>query len=53
MRELLRSVKGLFFRDIDLLQGFEQYIMDSYPEGKNDLHIRILLAQQSKPLPLR
>ncbi|KAE9363454.1 hypothetical protein N431DRAFT_389336 [Stipitochalara longipes BDJ] len=33
LQELLQTVRGLFCRDIDLLQGFEQFIMHSYPEA--------------------
>jgi hypothetical protein len=34
MQELLRTVKDLFVRDINLFQGFEQYVSYSYPEGE-------------------
>ncbi|KAN0104451.1 hypothetical protein V8E51_010196 [Hyaloscypha variabilis] len=33
MQELLRTVKDLFVRDINLFQGFEQYVSYSYPEA--------------------
>jgi histone deacetylase complex regulatory component SIN3 len=33
--ELVQAVKTLFFKDADLLEGFEQYLMNTYPKGEN------------------
>jgi hypothetical protein len=34
IHELLQAVKPLFFRDLDLFVGFEEFVAHSYPKGK-------------------